>query len=146
MTPLPKGNLRPSSRRHDDTLKHVAILERRLPKITKLSRHPRYGRWFPPLVAALEVGASLVAFYLLNLLVMHLVPDIDIPLPDVDLPQLPVPEIQLPSLPLPDLPPLPAWLQNLLYWSKKTFPIWIAVAYAAYEMRKEKKSKKGRQR
>lgn len=134
--------LEETRKKHDKVYRQILAIEKRFPAFTRISRHPRYGHWVPVGFAVVEVALSFVAFglfgYLLSIIPW---PSIDIPFPSIDLPSIPLPDINLPSIPFPDIdfPDLPEWLQTTLYWMKRTWPIWVAVAFAIFSSRKKSK-------
>lgn len=124
---------------HDKALRRVKMLEQRFPAITKITQHPKYKYWVPPFFAVIEVAGTLLFVFLILPFLLSLLPDVNVPAPNIN-----VPNINLPRLPLPDinLPDLPKWLEEIVYWGAKTSPIWIALFFAFYEIRKRNKSEK----
>jgi hypothetical protein len=118
--------MNPARKRQEKTVKTLALLEKRLPFVRRLTRSPRYGKWMPTVVAVL--GACLP---LLLMLVIPLIPwpQVDIPLPHVE---IPVPHVDLPSIALPEAP---EWLTTVMNWLQKTWPIWIALGFVYLEAR-----------
>ena len=130
--------LEQAKKRQERTLKAIALLEKKLPAIKHVSRSPKYGKWMPTIVAVFEVGLPLLLIIIIPpLLALIPWPHIDIPFPHINLPNINFPNIHIP-FPNINLPKPPEWLADILYWLKKTLPIWIAVGFVYYEIRKNK--------
>lgn len=129
--------------KHDKAWRQIRAIEKRLPWFKKISDHPKIGTWLPVAVATGEVLLGFFIFGLFSMFLSFVIPkipwpDINIPFPDINLPSIPIPHIPFPDI---NLPPLPEWLKDFLYWMKRTAPIWIALMFAIYTIRKSKEKK-----
>lgn len=123
-----KGNALP---RHEKTAQRIKNVERRYPSVKKVTQHPTFSPWILPLVTTAEVTISLIALLIVLPWLFSLMPDINIPFPAFNLPNINLPTINLPDWNLPfSMPNLPEWLENIMYWLKKTWPIWFALLMA----------------
>jgi hypothetical protein len=97
----------------------------------RMRRHPRRYAVLATAVGAVQVVLPL----LLGLLAVRLVADL--PWPEVDLPVLPLPD--LPALPSVDLPPPPGWVRRVAGVLQYTWPVLLAAALAAVELRRRRR-------
>lgn len=136
-TPHPRGK-EPLSR-HQRTTQRVTRLEERFPKLKKATRHPKLQPWIVTIVTTLEVAAALLFILVIFPWLTQFLPNINLPFPDFNLPTIPFPDITLPAIPFPNLP---EWIDPVLYWAGKTWPIWVALIFGIIEVRKNKKRHK----
>lgn len=124
-------------RKTDKNFRRIQFVERKMPAFKRLSRHPKFGVWLPTIFAIGEVAVGLLLALLIPFL-LNLLPDFHINGPRID---IPFPSINLPDWPSINWPTPPAWLGEILKWLKRTWPIWIALAFGIYEVRKRNRSK-----
>lgn len=133
-TPHPRGQ-EPLSR-HQRTSQRVKQLEERFPIMKKATRHPKLQPWIVTIVTTFEVALALLFVLVILPFLSQFLPNISIPFPSINLPTIPLPTVDLPSIPFPSLPD---WIDPILYWTGKTWPIWVALIFGIIEVRKKKK-------
>lgn len=138
-TPRPRGQ-KPLSR-HQRTSQRVEKIEKRYPRLKKVTGHPKVQPWVITIVTAVEVAAALFVVLVVIPWLARFMPSFSIPFPDISLPRIPFPDITLPTIPFPSLPDPPAWVGHVLYWTGKTWPIWVALIFGIFEVRKKKRQK-----
>lgn len=136
-----KNSLGQRKTRYEQTVGRIKFVEKHVPGATRITKHPKYKHYVPPVVTVMEVVAALVFTLVVLPWIIERTPDA--PFPTVNLPNLNFPRVDLPTIPLPhvDFPKLPKWLEDIMYWAGKTWPIWVAVYFAVREIRKNNKKK-----
>ena len=126
---LPSG-LDAAKERHERTLQKIGWVEKWIPGVSTLSRHPKYGSWVPVAFTIVEVGLGILALiFIVPLLTKIPWPQMHLSFPKINLPHIPWPRIELPAIPV--------WLDTILYWLSKTWPIWLAVSFVVFKIREK---------